>query len=88
FRFDDAALDPDSVRFDEWLAETVALSAPEREQRLLDWAEAPGGRAAHPREEHLLPLHVAAGAAGEDVGRRVFQDRVLGSMQSAYIFGG
>lgn len=88
FRFDDAALDPDSVRFDEWLAETVALAAPEREQRLIDWAEAPGGRAAHPREEHLLPLHVAAGAADGDAGRQVFQDRVLGSMQSAYIFGG
>jgi aromatic ring-opening dioxygenase catalytic subunit (LigB family) len=87
FRFDDAALDPDSVRFDDWLAETVALSAPARERRLIDWAQAPGGRAAHPREEHLLPLHVVAGAAGEDPGRRVFQDRVLGSRQAAYSFG-
>ncbi len=88
FRFDDAALDPDSVRFDDWLAETVAFPAPRRERRLIAWAEAPGGRAAHPREEHLLPLHVAAGAADQDAGRKVFQDRVLGSMQSAYVFGG
>lgn len=88
FRFDEAALDPDSVRFDEWLTETVALPAPLRAQRLKDWAAAPGGRAAHPREEHLLPLHVVAGAAGEDSGRRVFQDRVLGSVQSAFEFGG
>ena len=88
FRFDDAALDPDSERFDEWLAETVASPAPEREQRLKNWATAPGGRAAHPREEHLLPLHVVAGAAAEDAGRRVFQDRVLGSLQSAFMFGG
>lgn len=87
-RSDDAALDPDSVRFDKWLAETVAAPAPDREQRLKDWATAPGGRAAHPREEHLLPLHVVAGAAGEDAGRRVFQDRVLGSLQSAFLFGG
>lgn len=49
---------------------------------------APGGRASHPREEHLLPLHVVAGAAGEDAGRRVFQDRVIGSVQSAFMFGG
>ncbi|WP_248730284.1 class III extradiol ring-cleavage dioxygenase [Vreelandella populi] len=88
FRFDDSALDPDSVCFDEWLAQTVALPPPEREQRLLDWALAPGGRAAHPREEHLLPLHVVAGAAGNDLGRQVFQDRVIGSIQSAFIFGG
>ncbi|MCD6009789.1 MAG: class III extradiol ring-cleavage dioxygenase [Pseudomonadota bacterium] len=88
FRFDDSTLDPDSVRFDEWLAETVALPAPAREQRLSDWAAAPGGRAAHPREEHLLPLHVVAGAAGVDAGQHVLQDRVLGSLQSAFMFGG
>lgn len=88
FRFDDAALDPDSVRFDEWLAETAGLPAEIREQRLTEWAAAPGGRASHPREEHLLPLHVVAGAAGDDAGRRVFQDRVIGSMQSAFMFGG
>ena len=82
-----AAPGPDSVRFDEWLAETVALAAPQREQRLIAWASAPGARAAHPREEHLLPLHVVAGAAAGDTGRRVFQDRVLGSVQSAYVFG-
>jgi aromatic ring-opening dioxygenase catalytic subunit (LigB family) len=79
--------DPDSVRFDAWLTDTVALAAPERERRLIAWADAPGGRAAHPREEHLLPLHVVAGAAGDAPGRRVFEDRVLGSVQSAFLFG-
>jgi len=88
FRFDDSAPDPDSVRFNQWLAETVAQPSTEREQRLADWAQAPGGRASHPREEHLLPLHVVAGAAGEQAGRQAFEDRVLGSMQSAFIFGG
>ncbi|MCK8515839.1 dioxygenase [Methylonatrum kenyense] len=88
FRFDDAELDPDSVAFDAWLRDTVPLPAAEREQRLAAWVRAPGGRAAHPREEHLLPLHVAAGAANQDTGRQAFQDRVLGSVQSAYIFGG
>lgn len=87
FRIDDAGLDPDSVRFDAWLTETIESPAPLREQRLRDWATAPGGRAAHPREEHLLPLHVVAGAAGDDSGRRVFQDRVLGSLQSAFLLG-
>ncbi|MGQ0836115.1 MAG: DODA-type extradiol aromatic ring-opening family dioxygenase [Gammaproteobacteria bacterium] len=80
-------IDPDSQRFDAWLAEAVALPRAQREQRLVDWADAPGGRASHPREEHLLPLHVVAGAAGEDSGERVFQDQVLGSVQSAFRFG-
>ena len=87
FRFDNAGIDPASELFDAWLAETVALPADQRAQRLLGWSSAPGGREAHPREEHLLPLHVLAGAAGDDAGRRVFEDRVLGSVQSAYMFG-
>jgi aromatic ring-opening dioxygenase catalytic subunit (LigB family) len=87
FRWDGAGVDPDSVRFDSWLADAVAAPPREREQRLAAWAKAPGGRAAHPREEHLLPLHVVVGAAGDDPGRRVFEDRVLGSAQSAFLFG-
>nr|WP_067298339.1 class III extradiol ring-cleavage dioxygenase [Marinobacterium profundum] len=79
--------DSDSIRFDHWLAETVTLPRAEREQRLGNWAQAPGGRASHPAEEHLLPLHVIAGAAGEDPGLKVFEDRVMGSVQSAFIFG-
>jgi len=80
-------IDPDSERFDAWLAEAVVLPRAQREKQLSQWIEAPGGRASHPREEHLLPLHVVAGAAGEDPGERVFQDRVLGSVQSAFRFG-
>ena len=38
---------------------------------MVNWSEAPSGRAAHPSggEEHLLPLHVVLGAAvGDDEG--------------------
>lgn len=87
FRFGGGPVDPDSERFDAWLAESVALAPQERERRLVAWAEAPGGRAAHPREEHLLPLHVVAGAAQDDAGERVFRDTVMGSVQSAFRFG-
>lgn len=80
-------VDADSQRFDAWLTETVALPQAQREQRLRDWARAPGGRASHPVEEHLLPLHVVAGAAGEDAGAKAFEDTVLGSVQSAFVFG-
>lgn len=87
FRFEGGPADPDSEHFDDWLAETVATEASERARRLIDWADAPGARDAHPREEHLLPLHVVAGAAAADLGERVFQDTVMGSIQSAFRFG-
>lgn len=77
-----------SDQFDAWLTEAVcAPSAAAREDRLSRWEEAPGARRAHPREEHLIPLMVAAGAGGEDVGSKVFTDHVLGTTVSAFRFG-
>lgn len=77
-----------STIFDAWLAETVASPAEKRARRLTLWAAAPCGRSAHPREEHLLPLMVVAGAAGDDAGRVVYRDRVMGAIVSAHQFGG
>lgn len=87
FQRDGSRFDPDSEHFDDWLAHTVTLPPAERERALVAWERAPAARAAHPQEEHLLPLHMVAGAAGDDDGRQVFQDRVLGSAQSAFMFG-
>ncbi len=84
---DSGAVDPDSISFNQWLAEAVAANTKDREQRLSHWATAPGARGSHPREEHLLPLHVAAGAALGDAGKQVFQDTVMGTLQSAFRFG-
>lgn len=82
---------PASEAFDRWLAETVARPEAERNARLADWARAsaPAGRLAHPprAEEHLLPLHVAAGAAGASTGRRDFGDHVMAVAISAFRFG-
>ena len=77
----------ESARFDAWLQETVALPPAERDARLANWADAPAGRASHPREEHLLPLHVCAGAAGNDRGHVVFTDVVMDVTVSAVRFG-
>lgn len=71
------------LEFHNWLLETLtgpALSGEEREKRLAGWAQAPSARFAHPREEHLLPLHVCAGFAGA-AGRKaeiVFDAELLG----------
>jgi len=77
-----------SGRFDRWLTDTVtSADIQQRNERLTHWENAPFARIAHPREEHLIPLLVAAGAAGPDQGRRIFNDTVMGTVVSAYQFG-
>ena len=75
-----------SATFDAWLDETVKAPREEREARLLAWDEAPAARACHPREEHLLPLMVVAGAAGESFGSHVFRDVIAGKTISGFRF--
>ncbi|WP_029920618.1 DODA-type extradiol aromatic ring-opening family dioxygenase [Nevskia soli] len=75
-----------SDQFDAWLGEAVAAAPALRDEKLAAWSQAPGARIAHPREEHLLPLMVVAGAAGRDRGRRIFSDRILGGMISGFRF--
>jgi aromatic ring-opening dioxygenase catalytic subunit (LigB family) len=74
-----------SEDFDRWLSETVVLEPSERDRRLVDWSQAPSARAAHPREEHLLPLMVA-GAAGADRGTVAYSGLFVGNRISAYHF--
>ncbi len=78
---------PGSEAFDAWLRETAALPAADRDRRLARWSEAPSARAAHPREEHLLPLMVIAGAAGTDRGTAAYDGTILSLRLSAYHFG-
>lgn len=74
-------------RFDTWLRETVGLPNHERNSQLIAWEHAPSARAAHPREEHLMPLMVVAGAAGADVGHIPFSGTLMGKRISAVQFG-
>jgi aromatic ring-opening dioxygenase catalytic subunit (LigB family) len=78
---------PDSEKFDTWVVDAVEKSPRDREVALAAWEKAPSARAVHPREEHLIPLMVAAGAAGDDPGKRVFRDTPLGLAISAVRFG-
>ncbi len=73
--------------FDNWLNETATADPARRRARLIEWTRAPGARACHPREEHLIPLMVAAGAAGDDAGRRTYQDVIGGNAFSGFAFG-
>lgn len=76
-----------SMVFDGWLRESCEAEPALRERRLAAWSSAPAARAAHPREEHLLPLMVSAGAAAGELGRCIFRDDVLGASVSAFEFG-
>lgn len=40
----------------------------------------------HPREEHLIPLMVAAGAAGDSPGHTNYSDTIMGATISGFVF--
>jgi aromatic ring-opening dioxygenase catalytic subunit (LigB family) len=74
--------------FEDWLVETCssqALSESERERRLVEWTSAPAARFCHPREEHLVPLHVCYGIA-QAPARQVFRFEIMGKAASAYLW--
>jgi aromatic ring-opening dioxygenase catalytic subunit (LigB family) len=74
--------------FDHWLTRAVESSGPRREALFAGWQSAPHARFSHPREEHLAPLFVVAGAAGDVPGKRIFSDEPMGAAISAYRFDG
>jgi aromatic ring-opening dioxygenase catalytic subunit (LigB family) len=81
------APDPANDAFQDWLIEvcTGSGSETERQQRLQEWEKAPSARYCHPRSEHLLPLHVCAGLAG-DPALKVFDDYILGKRGVAFLW--
>lgn len=78
---------PERARaFDAWLTRAIESPAAERDALLTGWREAPFAAYAHPSEEHLIPLMVAAGAGGDAPGTRIFADEPMGAAISAYRF--
>ncbi len=74
--------------FENYLNDAVTQpDAAVRSRLLVDWEQAPGARQAHPREDHLVPLMVVAGAAGVDRGQRIFVDHVMAVDMASYQFG-
>lgn len=74
-----------SAEFDLWLTQAVEAPPPARDRALAEWEHAPMARYSHPREEHLIPLMVAAGASDEP-GDRIFNGEVLGTTISGFRF--
>ena len=79
--------DPANDAFQNWLIEVCAgpISQSEREQLLIAWEKAPSARYCHPREEHLLPLHVCLGMADKPAST-IFDDYILGKRAIAFLW--
>lgn len=74
--------------FEQWLIDTCSSSSideAERAQRLINWEQAPFARYCHPREEHLLPLHVCYGVT-QTVCHEYFQLNILNRKSSMYLW--
>jgi aromatic ring-opening dioxygenase catalytic subunit (LigB family) len=78
-----------SRQFDAWLQETLASPPGERTERLIRWEQAPMARAAHPQEDHLIPLMAAVGAAEDEPVALVYHQKDFGGgiTASSFRFG-
>ena len=83
--YGDPRIAPPSQAFDDWLTNAATAPPAERAALLAQWQGAPYARFCHPREEHLLPLMVAAGAS-DAPGIHDFGGMVMGSAISGYSF--
>lgn len=75
---------PLTQEFNDYLKQAVTSEPQQQEARLVGWQQAPHARHAHPREEHLLPLHVDAGAADCRPASIIFDDTLWGAPLSSY----
>ena len=76
-----------SLEFEAYLNDAIQADFETRKQKFIDWQHAPFARACQPREDHLVSLFVAAGAAGDDVGKRLLLDQALQVVMGHYQFG-
>lgn len=79
-----------SGQFDAWLQQTLLQTPPaERSTLLTQWSAAPAARQAHPREDHLIPLMVAVGAAEQEAGALIYHESAFmgGVTASSFRFG-
>ncbi|MEO9273473.1 class III extradiol ring-cleavage dioxygenase [Marinomonas sp. 5E14-1] len=78
--------DVKNIEFDDWLTaimEDKNLSEENRKQALIDWSSAPSARFCHPREEHLIPLHVCYGAANK-ASNHTYKAKILNKQASMF----
>jgi aromatic ring-opening dioxygenase catalytic subunit (LigB family) len=72
FTFGNSKPMPYAVSFDEATKDAVTTAPDKRQKAMAELLKRPDARQAHPSFEHLLPIHIGAGAAGEDLGKRLW----------------
>ncbi len=88
FNQDKTIIDEKNIAFENWLINTCTdnkITEKERRHELIKWSDAPFARYCHPREEHLLPLHVCYGLANAPA-KLVFDKKVIGKKTSSYLW--
>lgn len=76
-----------TLSFDEALKEAATAKPAERQAKLSALIKRHDARKAHPTLEHLLPIYVSAGAAGSDVGERLWTFAEMSLNWAQYRFG-
>jgi len=81
-------VDQRNESFQDWLLTiccSTQLTEDERTKELIAWETAPNARYCHPREEHLLPLHICYGLAGV-AAENIFDDTIAGKRSLAFLW--
>lgn len=86
--YGDSRFSPISADFDQWLTQVIESETEQRDTLLAQWSQGPRAYLCHPQghEEHLIPLHVVAGAAPNAVGKKVYSEQVMKTTISAFQF--
>ncbi|MGB4246784.1 MAG: class III extradiol ring-cleavage dioxygenase [Pseudohongiellaceae bacterium] len=74
--------------FETWLQNACSnreLSEQARREQLINWNTAPGARFCHPREEHLLPLHLCYGVAQAPC-TQLYELTIMNKKSSMYLW--
>lgn len=78
---------PYCTSFDEALKDAVTQPPAEREKAMAELLKRPDARKAHPNFDHLIPIHIGAGAAGDDMGERLWTLKEGSMSWAMYRFG-
>ena len=78
--------DLENEKFQDYLENICCKSTEqERDSQLLSWTKIPGARYCHPREEHLIPLHICAGLS-EKPAKKIFDNKILGKRALGFLW--
>jgi len=79
---------PYAVSFDAAMKDAVeTVPGEHRDENMIDLLTRPDARQAHPTFEHLLPIHIAVGASGEDQGKQLWTMAEASMAWAQYRFG-